>query len=94
MSDVSGDASYLMNNSAFLEAVKSAQEQCITAAMACQPRDDEGRRRLLDAALTVTKVVSHLNALVIAQKTGDQTNVLDFYETQAREHWASRRLNP
>lgn len=81
---IEGEAKSLMNNEAFVEALEAARKQAITAAMMCDTKDDEGRRRYLDAARTVDKVRGHLNALIQAAKTGDDTNVADFYEERAK----------
>lgn len=81
MTDLTADAKYLMNNEAFVEALESAKRQALTAALACDVRDDEGRRRYLDAIRTVDKVRGHLAALAT---TTDTDNVADFYEDRQR----------
>lgn len=88
MSDLPENAKALMNNPAFRDALESAQQSCINAAMACDVKDDEGRRRFLDAAKIVGKVASHLAALIQAAKTGDEVDHASFYEERARSRWA------
>ena len=88
MSDLSGDAKALMNNAAFTNAVEVVRRQTIAAAMACDPKDDEGRRRYLDAARTVDRVTAHLSALVIAEKVGESVDPATYYQDQARKRWA------
>lgn len=81
MKDLTSDAKYLMNNEAFVEALESAKRQALTAALACDVKDDEGRRRYLDAIRTVDKVRGHLTALSVST---EETNVTDFYEERSR----------
>jgi hypothetical protein len=88
MSDLSGEAKALMNNAAFVAAVDAARRQLIAAAMACDPKDDEGRRRYLDAAKTVDRVMAHLAALVAADKTESEPDPATYYQDQARKRWA------
>jgi hypothetical protein len=87
VSDLGQEATYLMGNEAFVHVTKSARDALIAKAMACSAQNDEGRRRYLDAAKTVDRVVSHLNALVAASKTGKEVDVSTFYEDQARERF-------
>lgn len=87
MSDASGEAKALMNNPAFVGALETARRQAITAAMACDPTDDEGRRRYLDAAKTVDRVAAHLAALIVADKTGGDADPATYYQDQARKRW-------
>lgn len=91
--DIAGEAAYLMNNPAFVQALESAQKQCVNAAMACDIRDDEGRRRFLDAAKNVGRIASHLMALIQATKTGEVVEISDYYETRAKAHWASASVS-
>ncbi len=88
MSDLSGEAKALMNNAAFAAALEAARRQTIAAAMACDPKDDEGRRRYLDAARTVDRVTGHLAALVAAATTGAAPDPATYYQDQARKRWA------
>ena len=88
MSDLSGEAKALMNNAAFVAAMDAARRQTIAAAMACDPKDDEGRRRYLDAAKTVDRVTAHLAALIAAGKTGEEPDPATYYQDQARKRWA------
>lgn len=76
------DAKYLMNNPAWVNAVESARKQVMDAALACDPKDDEGRRRYLDAARTVDKVVNHIRAL--AATPDEQPDVEDFYKDRSK----------
>jgi hypothetical protein len=87
MSDLSGEAKALMNNAAFVAALDAARRQTIAAAMACDPKDDEGRRRYLDAARTVDRVAGHLAALIAAEKTGGEPDPAAYYQDQARKRW-------
>ena len=66
---IEAEARALLNNEAFVAALDAARAQSIAAAMACDVRDDEGRRRYLEAARIVARVAGHLNALVQASKT-------------------------
>ncbi|MGE3336040.1 MAG: hypothetical protein AB7I36_20580 [Rhodospirillaceae bacterium] len=88
MSELSGEVKALMNNAAFVAALDGARRQAISAAMACDPKDDEGRRRYLDAARTVDRVAAHLSALVAADKTGAEPDPATYYQDQARKRWA------
>lgn len=88
MSDLTGDAKALMNNAAFTAAIEAIRRQTIAAAMGCDPKDDEGRRRYLDAARTVDRVIAHLSALIVAGKTGEGADAATYYEDQARRRWA------
>lgn len=85
---VDAHANALMNNPAFVEALESARSQAITAAMMCDTRDDDGRRRYLDAARIVDRVAGHLNALVSASKSGAVVDPADFYEERAKQRFA------
>ena len=87
MSDLTGEAKALMSNTAFVAALDAARRQSIAAAMACDPKDDEGRRRYLDAAKTVDRVAAHLAALVAAGKSGDEPDPATYYQDQARKRW-------
>lgn len=88
---IEGEANSLMNNEAFVAALGSARSQAITAAMMCDPKDDEGRRRYLDAARTVDRVAGHLYALIQAAKSGkdadEAVKVADFYEERAKSRF-------
>jgi len=88
MADLSADAAALMNNEAFKAAIESAQRDCINAAMTCDPKDDDGRRRFLDAAKTAAKVVAHLQALIVATGTGEVVDPDKFYEERAKRRFA------
>lgn len=85
---IEAEAKSLMNNPAFVEALDSARKQAITAAMMCAVEDDNGRRRYLDAARIVDKVAGHLNALILASKTGEDVVPADFYEERAKARFA------
>ena len=85
---VEAEARALLNNEAFVGALESARAQVIAAAMMCEARDDEGRRRYLDAARIVDRVGGHLNALVQAAKSGEDVNAADFYEERAKQRFA------
>jgi hypothetical protein len=85
---VESEARSLLNNEAFVAALESARAQAITAAMMCDARDDDGRRRYLDAARIVDRVAGHLNALVQAAKTGEGVDPADFYEERAKQRFA------
>lgn len=80
---IEGEAKSLMNNEAFVAALDAARKQAIASAMMCAIDDDNGRRRYLDAARVVDKVAGHLNALIIASKTGETVKAPDFYEERA-----------
>ncbi len=88
MSDQSADAKYLMNNAAFVAALDNAKAQALRAALGCDAKDDESRRRYLDAVRTVDKVAAHLNALLQAEQPED-VSVADFYQEQAKRRWAA-----
>jgi hypothetical protein len=88
MMSIETEARALLNNEAFVAALESARTQVITAAMMCDARDDDGRRRYLDAARIVDRVAGHLNALVQASKTGDGVDPADFYEERAKQRFA------
>lgn len=88
MSDLTQDAKYLMNNEAFTGALESCRSQAMNAALACDVKDDESRRRYLDAVRTVDKVKSHLIALMSATKA-DEVQPDDFYTTQAKSRFAA-----
>lgn len=79
-----GEAKSLMNNEAFVAATKFVRDWNIAKALACKPRDDEGRRRYLEAARIVDSVVSHINAQIQAAKSGDTVDPSNFYEERAR----------
>lgn len=85
---VEAEAKGLMNNPAFVEALAAARRQAIAAAMMCDVKDDDGRRRYLDAARIVDKVAGHLNALIQASKTGADVNAADYYEERAKQRFA------
>ena len=91
MGDIAQEAKWLMNNEAFKHVVESARSDLIAKAMACSPRNDEGRRRYLDAAKTVDRLVSHLNALILASKTGEEVEPATYYEEEAKKRWAFLR---
>lgn len=86
MSDLSNDAKYLMNNPAFVSAIESAKSQAMTAALMCDAKDDEGRRRYLDAVRTVDKVVGHLKALMVADVA--EPEVPNYYEDKAKSRFS------
>lgn len=86
--NLSGEAEALMNNEAFVSALNSARQQCITAAMGCGVADDEGRRRYLDAAKNVDKIRGHLVALIQSAKTGESVDPANFYEERAKRRFA------
>jgi len=88
MSDVAAEAKYLMNNHAFVAALNEAKRQTLAAALACDEKDDQGRRRYLDAWRTVDKVAAHLNALMATDKPKDE-DVSSFYEDQAKRRWTA-----
>lgn len=88
MSGLSGEAKALLANAAFAAAVESARRQLLAAAMACDARDDDGRRRYLDAARTVDRVVGHLGALAAADETAAGVDPSTYYQDQARRRWA------
>lgn len=82
MTDLTQEAKYLMNNEAFSQSLENCRQQAMTAALACDVKDDEGRRRYLDAIRTVDKVRAHLTALAMVPE--EPTNVADFYEERAK----------
>ncbi len=77
-----------MNNPAFAAALEAARAQAVRAAMMCDARDDDGRRRYLDAARIVERVAGHLNALAQAEKSGADVDPADFYEDRAKQRFA------
>ena len=85
--DVTADAKYLMNNAAFVQAVKSCQEWHINEAMKCDPKDDHGRRVHLEHAKNVNRIVGHINALIQAAKTNETVDHESYYQEQARRRW-------
>lgn len=85
---VEADARALLNNPAFVAALDAARAQAVRAAMMCDARDDEGRRRYLDAARIVDRVAGHLNALVQAEKSGAEVEPADYYEERAKQRFA------
>ena len=92
MSDLSDEAGYLMRNKAFTDALDKARQQVITAAISCAEHDDRGRKDLLRAARIVDAVAGHLNALIQASKTGEDVEVSNFYELQAKQRWSAASL--
>lgn len=90
------EAKAILNNVAFIAAVDSVRADLITKAMNCSPQNDTGRRRYLDAAKTVDRVVSHLNAVVIAAKSGDEVDTSTYYQDEAAKRWGvfQRFINP
>ena len=84
---IEGEAKSRMSNEAFVAALDSARASAMTAAMMCDGKDDEGRRRYLDAARTVDKVRGHLQALIQASKTGEQVDASVFYEERAKNRF-------
>lgn len=87
MSDLSQEAKYLMNNPAFQSALSEARRQALAAAMGCDAKDDEGRRRYLDAVRTVDKVSGHIVALMQSEALPDDKTVT-FYEDQAQSRYS------
>lgn len=81
---IEGEAKSLMNNEAFVKATESVRTWNINRALSCKQRDDEGRRRYLEAAKIVDSVVAHINAQITAAKSGDTVDPSTFYEERAR----------
>lgn len=67
----------LAANPAFLAALDSARSQVINAAIACDAKDDDGRRRYLDAAKTIAHVKAHI--LTLAADPGQVVDVSNYY---------------
>lgn len=82
------DAKFLMSNEAFVQALESCQKFHTNKAMMCGPKDDAGRRIHLEHAKNVSRIAGHLNALVLATKTGDEVNPDDFYKERANKRFA------
>lgn len=90
---IEGEAKSLMNNEAFVKAIADCQQWHLNKAMTCGLKDDEGRRRHLQHAKDVNKIVGHLNALIVATKTGDEVDPDQFYAERAAKRWTAF-LNP
>lgn len=92
-----GEAKQLLNNEMLTEAFNSVRNQAIKAALDAHPREDDLRRRLLDAANTVDKVRAHLMAVIQAEESANQTaesvKVEDYYVTRARQAWSDAALS-
>lgn len=87
MSDESQDAKYLVNNPAFVKALDTARQQAMTAALGCDVKDDEGRRRYLDAVRTVDKVRTHIHSLAHAPES--PVEVEDIYQERAKARFSA-----
>lgn len=81
---IEGEARSLMNNEAFVKCLSIARDQAIVAAMQCEPKDDEGRRRYLDVAKVVNGIPAYLSALLVAEKMDTVVSVEDHYELKAK----------
>lgn len=86
---IEGEAKGLMTNEAFLQAIEACQKWHLNKAMGCGLKDDEGRRRHLQHAKNVNQIVGHLNALIVASKTGEEVNPEDFYQERAATRWSA-----
>ena len=77
-----------MSNEAFVQALEACQKYHINKAMACGPKDDNGRRIHLEHAKNVNRIAGHLNALLVAAKSGDEVSPDDFYKERANKVFA------
>lgn len=82
------DAKFLMSNEAFVQALESVQRFHTNKAMACGPKDDSGRRIHLEHAKNVNRIAGHLNALLMAAKSGEEVNPEHFYKERANKVFA------
>lgn len=82
------EAKALASNPAFVSALDSARTQVIEAAIACDAKDDDGRKRFLDAAKTVSRVKAHILALA-ASPPGTVVELSDYY-TERQKSLLSR----
>lgn len=86
MSELTGAAKALMGNEAFKDAIEKAQQAFLNAAMACDHKDDEGRRLNIQAAKIVASVGAHI-AVLATDKGGEVIELPDFYAERARARW-------
>lgn len=86
MTDLTQDAKYLMNNEAFNKALDTVRQQALTAALACDVKDDLGRWRYLDSIRTVDKTRAHIAALA-ADPTTELVET-DFYTEKSKSVFA------
>lgn len=84
---IESEAKALMNNEAFVSALNACQQYHLNQAMACDAKDDHGRRVHLEHAKDVNRIVGHLNALIQASKTGEEVVESNFYEERARKRF-------
>lgn len=88
---LAGEAKALLNNPVFVEALDAVRTQAINGALSAGPRDDDLRRKYLDAAKTVDGVKSHLAAVIQAQEVADEAeklkNIENFYSDRAKARW-------
>lgn len=85
MSDPTENAKHLMANPVFMEAFESAKKQAVDAALMCGPRDDDLRRRYLDAANVVDRVRTHI--IAIASMGEEKVRPEDYYKDTAAERF-------
>ncbi len=84
---IEGEAKSLMNNEAFVLATKAVRDWNIAAALRCKPRDDDGRRKYLEAAKIVDQVIAHITAQITAAKSGDTVDPTNIYEERAKNRF-------
>jgi hypothetical protein len=86
-----GEAKQLLNNPVLMEAFEMQRAALLVGALKCEPRDDMGRYRLLEAAKVVEAVKSHLTTIIaadeIAQKQAEAEQLERFYDLQAAGRW-------
>lgn len=82
MSNLTGDAKYLMSNEAFQNALADAKKELIDQAMACTVSDHERRRLFLCLAKMADKLAMRIASLAVTQD--ELEPVADFYEQRTR----------
>lgn len=88
MSDLTAEAKSLLNNPAFTEAISKAQQDLLAKVLACDPKDDQGRRLYAEAANIVGKVSAHIVALANSGPEQEKP-VEDFYAERAKSKFAA-----
>ena len=82
------DAKYLMQNTAWVEAVTRAKADLINAALKCGPTEDKQRFLYLEAAKSVEKISAHVGALIVDDK-GSPVEVADYYAERAKSRFSA-----
>lgn len=66
-----------LNNPVFTQALELAEQAYMTGAQTCDPKDDLGRFRYIEAAKVVKAVRSHLTAVIAS---GEEPKVSQDFE--------------